>query len=76
MIIRLANHTYTGRSAAEVVHQMHLDSRSPAVTDEQFMAEAAGRVLLQEGIPIRSGRPEDFITDLLSAGLVTRERLQ
>lgn len=63
----------TGRTPAELVRELHKMSMSPAADDVQFMDQMAGRCLLQTGKRCRSWPAEDFIADLIAAGILVDE---
>jgi hypothetical protein len=55
-------------SAQELVRQL------AAGTDEwEWMEDAAKRAWIQTGRPVRFGTHEEFVEDLLAAGLITME---
>ena len=68
-----------GRKPDELVAELRRlnDSRSPVMietgTDAAFMKLTASRVLRQMGLLIRSTRAEDFIADLVKAGLLLED---
>ena len=62
-----------GNTAAEVVHELHEASRSPCATDAEFARQMAGRAMLQTGRRIRPWPLEDFVADLVEAGLLLDE---
>jgi hypothetical protein len=56
----------------DVVTELRLSSRlTPARSNREFMREAAGRALAQTGKRVRHDSAENFIGDLLLAGLLT-----
>lgn len=57
-------------NAAEVVADLHKSSRAPSVDDRTWMREAADRVKLMNGIPIRTDSPEHFLDDLVTCNLL------
>jgi len=57
-------------TAAELVSELHADSRSQAATDADWMQQTAERVLTQTGTPIASNDPVAFITGLIELGLI------
>jgi len=60
--------------AADLVRQLHQDSRAPAGTDEDFMQEYAERVKLVSGDEISYESPELFIADLIRIGRLKEHR--
>ena len=57
-------------TAAELVSELHADSRSPAANDAEWMEQAADRVFTQTGTPIDRSDPVAFITGLIELGLI------
>jgi hypothetical protein len=73
LLIMLTNddgRVYTGNTEADLVSRLHSSSYSPGVTDGDFMRETANRVRLQTGKRVRHNTPENFITDLVKAGVI------
>ena len=60
---------------ADLVRQLHLSSRSPSPNDLKFMWEMADRAKLFSGADVRCDTPENFVQDLIAAGLLTELQL-
>lgn len=57
-------------SASDLISKMHAASRAQAPSDFAWMVEVADRTRKQNGATIRVGTPEDFVADLIAAGMI------
>jgi hypothetical protein len=62
-----------GRTPEEIIEELRATSRSPGRTTAQFMDEMASRTLLLTGHRVRTRTAEDFIADLVAAGMLLDE---
>lgn len=60
----------TAQSAQDLVRQMHTLSHTQAESDALWMRDVAQRMLVQSGTAVRTGTAEDFVADLVKAGVV------
>jgi hypothetical protein len=61
---------YAADTSAELVTRLHEGSWVKANDDWEWMEDTAKRVYEQTGAPVRFGSPDDFIADLLKAGVI------
>jgi hypothetical protein len=59
-----------GATAEELITELRQTSYTPTTSNRQFMADLAHRTLLQNGRRIRTDNPDNFIADLIEAGLL------
>lgn len=75
MKIKTADGTWiTGKTAADVVRQMHEFAEfAKAPTDQDWMELASARAATQSGAVVRTGTPEEFLADLAKARMIQME---
>lgn len=69
---RFPEQVYSG-TPQELVQQLRAISHSPTKTDHEFMKQVSERMVLQVGRSIKIDSPENFITGLIEAGMLTEE---
>ena len=62
----------TAGNDAEYVRILNDTARAPAPTVESYMARFSTMYEAQSGIRVRWDSPEEFVTDLMSAGRITK----
>lgn len=62
-----------GAVPAEVVLELREISMEPTATVHEFMAQTAARALRQTGQRVRCDTAENFVCDLLTAGLLLED---
>jgi hypothetical protein len=61
---------------ADLVAQLRVRSFTPSDDFHGFMRDVAIRAKLQTGHDVRCDSPENFVADLIAAGLITEAPLQ
>lgn len=56
--------------AADVVRELNRLSHTPAKSDSDFMRQAADRISAKLGVQVRYARADEFVGDLVDAGLL------
>jgi hypothetical protein len=64
---------FRGATADEVVRDMHQQSFSAAKDDTLFMQQSAARASAMIGRPIRSNTADNYLADLVEAGLLSKD---
>lgn len=59
-----------GTDSASIVHELRKLSHEPMGTEHAFMVMVARRAQEQTGKPVRTWTHDDFVADLLAAGLL------
>lgn len=62
-----------GADARETAEALRAVSMTPGRDLSEFMWQTAGRVRTYNGARVRPDTPENFVADLVSAGLLTLE---
>jgi hypothetical protein len=61
------------RNPKDVVRELRDISNTPTGSDAKFMQESADRIYAKLGRRVRHRSADEFVTDLLSAGLLINE---
>lgn len=62
--------TLRASAAPDVVRELNRLSHTPAISDAAFMRQTADRISAKLGVQVRHIRAEEFVEDLVGAGLL------
>lgn len=62
--------TFTADTPTELVRQLAVDSFAQDRTPAEWMEASANRAGQMTGHPVRYGTPDEFVADMVAAGLI------
>jgi len=69
---RLNDETISGQTSEELVHRLRSISWQEYNSDEEYMTAMAQRTKIQTGCSVRIDSDDNFIADLVSAGILVK----
>lgn len=68
----VGQHLIAADTPESLVNQMHKSSHTQETNDQAFMVQVANRTKLQTGADVRTDTADNFVRDLIAAGMIER----